>query len=84
VPALVLGTALPERRLHLRQVYAPLAVLRREDDRRVPADPLTFGVPEQAADAGVPADHASVEVGREDGEVADVLRDETEELLTVP
>jgi hypothetical protein len=42
VPALILGTPLAERRLHLPQVLAPLAVFGREDDRRVLADPLVF------------------------------------------
>jgi hypothetical protein len=32
VPTLVLGTPLPQRRLHLQQVGTPLAVFRGEDD----------------------------------------------------
>lgn len=75
--------ARPSRgRLHLRLGLAALDVLRREDDGRLPPDPLALLVTEEAADARVPAQDTPGSVGGEDGVVADALDNQAEEIFT--
>jgi hypothetical protein len=83
MPTLVFGFPLVERGLPLRFGRARRMIFRREDDRSVAPDELTFTVAEQTFDTRIPTDDSPFKIGHEDGEVLHALHEQLEQVLAL-